>query len=187
MAESASNIQNLCASMQGLDLLFQDHQDQLEQKLFQDQDHMELVPLVEAAKRLGVTRRYAHKLASSGRLQAIQDAKGHWLVKMEQGQIQIQIQDQVEQKVFQDQDHMEHTQFQAQVISGYQQQIKELQGKFDAAQEQLQGASFRNGYLESQVNSLQNELQNQTETIKLLTDSKPKSGWWQKFKENFSK
>ena len=56
--------------------------------------------------------------------------------------------------------------------------VRELQHKLDAAQEQLNGASFRNGYLESQVNSLTRELESHKDTIKLLTDSQHKTGWW---------
>ncbi len=62
--------------------------------------------------------------------------------------------------------------------TGLLQLVRELQDRLDAAQEQLQGASFRNGYLESQVEGLKNELQGQRETIKLLTDSQHKPGWW---------
>ena len=197
MAEPALNFENLTASTEGLDLLFQNHQNQVEQIQIQDQDHLEqnvfqdldpveLIPLVEAAKRLGITRRYVHKLVSSGRIQAIRDSKGHWFVKVEQGKIQIQ--DHLEPKAFHNQDHLEpHVPFQlpAEVVHGYQQQIRELQEKFDAAQHQLQGASFRTGYLESKVESLNNELQNQTETIKLLTDSQHNAGWWHRFSSWF--
>lgn len=45
-------------------------------------------------------------------------------------------------------------------------------------QNQLQAASFRNGYLESQ-------LENQREQIKLLTDSQNKGGWWARFSSWF--
>ncbi len=45
---------------------------------------------------------------------------------------------------------------------------------------QLQGATFRNGYLEGQ-------LETERQQVKLLTDSKHRSSWWQKLKENFSK
>jgi hypothetical protein len=45
-------------------------------------------------------------------------------------------------------------------------------------QNQLQAASFRNGYLESQ-------LENQREQIKLLTDSQHKGGWWARFSSWF--
>lgn len=192
MAEPLRDIEISAVSTEGLDQLFQDQVIQVEPKDFQDEIHLEpnefqdldqveLVPLAEAAKKLGVSRRYAQKLASSGRIQATQDHKGRWLVKMEHGQIHVI---QVELKEFQGEIHLEQGrfQFQDQVIQDYQRQIKELQQKFDVAQEQLKGASFRNGYLESQVESFKNELENQRDTIKLLTDSQHKPSLWARFK-----
>jgi hypothetical protein len=52
----------------------------------------------------------------------------------------------------------------------------ELEKKVSDAQREIQAASFRNGYLESQ-------LETQRDQIKLLTDSKHKPGWWQRFKQ----
>ncbi len=52
--------------------------------------------------------------------------------------------------------------------------VQDLQAKLDAANHQLQAASFRNGYLESQ-------LQERVEDIKLLTDSQHKRGRWSRF------
>lgn len=49
--------------------------------------------------------------------------------------------------------------------------IQDLQAKLDSANQQLQAASFRNGYLESQVD-------HHKEQIKLLTDSQHKASWW---------
>jgi hypothetical protein len=44
--------------------------------------------------------------------------------------------------------------------------------------QQLQGASFRNGYLEAQMEGRDRD-------IKLLTDSQHKRGWWAKFSSWF--
>ena len=141
-----------------------------DQDQIQFQDQVELVPLVEAAKRLGVSRRYAHKLATAGKIAAEKDHNGHWLVRMEQGQIQFQ--DQVEQTRFQDQIQVEQTQFQIpfqdQVVHGYQNQVKDLQ-------EKLEAATFRVGYLQAQLEASQ-------QTIKLLEDSQHKQGWWPRLK-----
>jgi excisionase family DNA binding protein len=63
--------------------------------------------------------------------------------------------------------------------------VKDLQNKLTDAQEQLKGASYRNGYLEGQVESFKNELYSQKETIKLLTDSQHKPGWWSKMRSWF--
>lgn len=53
--------------------------------------------------------------------------------------------------------------------------IQDLQSKLDKANQQLQAASFRNGYLESQVDS-------HKEQIKLLVDSQHNNHpWWHRF------
>jgi hypothetical protein len=44
--------------------------------------------------------------------------------------------------------------------------------------QQLQGASYRNGYLEAQ-------LEGRDRDIKLLTDSRSKRGWWARFSSWF--
>jgi len=57
--------------------------------------------------------------------------------------------------------------------------VQDLQTKLDNANQQLQAASFRNGYLESQ-------LENHKEQIKLLTDNQHKQGWWARLKNRFT-
>lgn len=52
--------------------------------------------------------------------------------------------------------------------------VQDMQNKLDSANHQLQAATYRNGYLESQLES--KELQ-----IKLLTDSQPKRTGWSRF------
>lgn len=56
--------------------------------------------------------------------------------------------------------------------------VTDLQSKLDKAQEQLQSASFRNGYLES-------KLEDKEHQIKLLTDSQHKASWWARFSSCF--
>ena len=56
--------------------------------------------------------------------------------------------------------------------------VQNLQNKLDNANQQLQAASFRNGYLESQ-------LQERDKEIKLLTDSQHKN-WWTRLKSRFT-
>jgi hypothetical protein len=56
--------------------------------------------------------------------------------------------------------------------------IQDLQNKLDNANQQLQAASFRNGYLESQ-------LQERDKEIKLLTDSQHKN-WWTRLQSWFT-
>lgn len=52
--------------------------------------------------------------------------------------------------------------------------VEDLQAKLDLANRQLQAASFRNGYLEAQV-------EGQLQQIKLLADSQSKTFWWKRF------
>lgn len=166
MAEPAQEIKTSPTDTEGLEPLFQVDLEPKDQGQIQFQDQVDLVPLAEAAKRLGVSRRYAHKLVTGGKIPAIRDGSGRWLVKVEQGQIQFQ--DQVEPIEFQDQIQVEpeRFQFQDQVIQGYQDQVRELQ-------EKLEAATYRVGYLQAQ-------LETSKETIKLLSDSQHKPGWWQR-------
>jgi len=167
VAEPAQEVKQTPASTEGLEQLFQVDLEPKDQDQIQFQGQVDLVPLAEAAKRLGVSRRYAQKLVTSGKIQGMKDQAGRWLVKMEQGQIQFQ--DQVEPIEFHDQFQVEQRefQFQDQVIQGYQDQIRQLQDKLEAA-------TFRAGYLQAQLEASQ-------ETIKLLTDSQHKTGWWFRF------
>lgn len=53
--------------------------------------------------------------------------------------------------------------------------VQDLQAKLDKANDQLQSANFRNGYLESKLEEREKE-------IKLLTDGQHKPRWWARFK-----
>lgn len=65
--------------------------------------------------------------------------------------------------------------------------VSDLQTKLDKANQELQAANFRVGYLENQVSERQNDIVDLTSTIKLLTDSQHKPSWWQRFKAFFVK
>jgi hypothetical protein len=54
----------------------------------------------------------------------------------------------------------------------------ELDTKLAEAQREIQGAAYRNGYLESQ-------LEIEREQVKLLTDSQHKAGWWHRLSSWF--
>ena len=58
--------------------------------------------------------------------------------------------------------------------------VTDLQSKLDKTNERLQGATYRNGYLES-------KLEEREKQILLLTDSQHKPGWWAKFSSWFFK
>lgn len=66
------------------------------------------------------------------------------------------------------------------LVEELRRQITELKSENQGLQKDLQGANWRNGYLESQV-------QSQTEQIQLLTDSRHSHRrWWHKFMSYFS-
>ena len=56
--------------------------------------------------------------------------------------------------------------------------IKDLAGKLAVSNEQVTAATYRNGYLEAQLEA-------QREQIKLLTDSQHRPGWWGRFSDWF--
>lgn len=58
--------------------------------------------------------------------------------------------------------------------------VTDLQAKLDKANEQLQGATYRNGYLES-------KLEEREKQILMLTDNQQKGGWWARFSGWFFK
>lgn len=64
------------------------------------------------------------------------------------------------------------------VINVLLKRLADVEGQLTSAQKELQGAVWRNGYLESQ-------LENGREQIKLLTDSQHKGSWWAGFKKWF--
>ena len=73
---------------------------------------------------------------------------------------------------FQSEEYRELVELKAK-LSVFQRENQELKG-------QLQGATYRNGYLES-------KLEDREQQIKLLTDSQHKGGWWAKFSSWFFK
>lgn len=182
MTETAKKIHLEPVGTEGLDQLFQVELDQEVQSQDQ-QGQVDHIPLMDAAKRLGLSRRYVHKLVTEGRIQAFRDSRGRWLVKMDQGQIQLQDQpDQVSQMdlhLEQNEIHLEEP-TEGQQTNRLLDMIENLQRQVNAGQNQLQAASYRNGYLEAQ-------LQEREKEIKLLTDSQSKHRrWWHRFASYFN-
>lgn len=64
------------------------------------------------------------------------------------------------------------------VINVLLKRLADVEKQLTDAQKELQGAVWRNGYLESQ-------LENERQQIKLLTDSQHKGSWWAGFKKWF--
>jgi len=66
------------------------------------------------------------------------------------------------------------------LIEELRKQVLELKTENQSLQKDLQGANWRNGYLESQAET-------KDQQIKLLTDSQHKGGWWARFSSWFLK
>ena len=74
------------------------------------------------------------------------------------------------------------------LLEGFQQANINLGSLIKANQElvaKLEAATYRNGYLESQISERQREIEQHREQIKLLTDSHLKRGWWWRFSSWF--
>lgn len=59
--------------------------------------------------------------------------------------------------------------------------VEDLQDKLERANRELQAANYRVGYLENQVSERERDIQELDGTVKLLTDSQHRTGWWTKF------
>jgi hypothetical protein len=66
------------------------------------------------------------------------------------------------------------------LVDELRKQVLELKNENLGLHKELQGANWRNGYLESQAET-------KDQQIKLLTDSHIRGGWWTKFSSWFLK
>ena len=161
MGEPAREVKEVQASLEGLEKFFEPVQEVIQDRSssgvegVQDQIQGEpsMVPLSRAAEVSGKARRYLLSLIHKGKLQAVKDDKGAWLVSLEQIQDRSRARVEVVQEVIQDQG-----------VEGVQDQI---QGRafvdVQVLLKQLQDATYRNGWLEGQLASA-------SEQIKLLPD-----------------
>jgi hypothetical protein len=119
----------------------------------QIQGASKMIPLSKAAEISGKARRYLLTLIHKGKLEGEKDQSGAWLVSLDQ----IQARSRTGVDVIQDQ-----------VLEVVQDQIQPP--GFDALSlfRELQAATFRNGYLESQVATY-------SEQVKLLPDLQAKA------------
>ncbi len=134
--------------------------------------------LTEAAETLGVTERTIRRWIKQRRIPAwkVDGPRGpEWRIHRGSNLDTVDITP----------DHFKSTVVNRQETTSLIELVKELQDKLNDAQDQLKGASYRNGYLESQVESYKNELHSQKETIKLLTDSHHKPSWLGKIRSFF--
>ena len=189
MDNLAPNYQNIQpTSVEGLDQIFVGMAEALDvarPELAGVQDEGQLVPITEAAERLGITRRSALRLIHEGKLDGAKDGHGQWQVKTSSIQARLCAKSPSDQvievlavehgpsldvagpELAEDQDEGQAEGQPQGPASVDPVLVKELLAKLEAL-------TYRNGYLEAQLEA-------ERQTVKLLTDSQHKPGWWQKF------
>ncbi|MBX9724802.1 MAG: helix-turn-helix domain-containing protein [Candidatus Obscuribacterales bacterium] len=161
------------------------------------------VSITEAARMLGIDRRYALRLAHKGKLSGHQDEKSQWFISIESIKNRMgQAQGHSQAKRGQAQGHspvkMGQAQEEAQVHDAVNLQLDEDVRQSEAMpppnidlakalveiSHKLEHATYRNGWLEAKLEEVQKE---RDQAIKLLTDSQHKPSWWAKFSSWFFK
>lgn len=190
------------ASTDGLDDLFSQTLEVLQEGFGGVQEGLqegglEAVSLAKAARLLGVHRRYALDLIHKGKLTAFKNPKGQWQVPL----------DAIEQRneTTQPDDQEDLLEVVDEVLEGSLEGLQEglleappptdpdqlsafkdrlildLQSKLNEKDTQLQSATYRIGWLESQVQERETDIQE----LKLLVDHQSNSNWWAQFKAWF--
>jgi hypothetical protein len=139
------------------------------------------VSLVEAAEKLGITRRSALRLIQQGKLAGAKEGQGQWFVSMRS------IVDRLQAKNVSASD-IQHVALEVAEghgqawpegqEKGHLEMIKELQTKIEAL-------TYRTGYLQSQLLERESDLAARDQQIRLLTDSQHKPDRWQRFRSWF--
>lgn len=166
-------------------------------------DTLQWVSIVQAAARLNKSERTIHRYLKASKLASKTDWEGRLLVGLSaradtssrvptgEGKVNIDLPTSSEQSadrltlVLTDADEFDDA------VNALPTDAATLQNNFSKEmdkhlelikqlQEQVQAASYRNGYLES-------KLEEREKDIKLLTDSQHKSSWWSQFSRWFFK
>jgi len=189
------------ASTDGLDDLFVEGMDQAQEQAqpekqeAQDQAHdPQVVPIALAAELLGVHRRYALRLVHKEKISGYQDENGHWFIEQksiterlqQMGQAQEQAHLEIDQAQGPAQPEIREAQDQAQEVeildlsSSSDSFPQNLVGteEFKELQSKIEALTWRNGYLEAQLEAERNQ-------VKLLTDQLHKPNWWSRFTDWF--
>lgn len=169
MSDTARDYQTMPpTTTEGLDDLFETEVNDLEQvqarsrsrvDQVQDrclevvQDLSGMIPLSKAAEISGKARRYLLSLIHKGKLEGVKDKNGAWLVSLDQ--VQARSSNRVDQ-------------VQDQCLEVVQDQIQAPGFDPQSLFRELQAATFRNGYLESQIATY-------SEQLKLLPDLQKKA------------
>lgn len=173
--EAAKEIKNENTTTQGMEDLFLESENE-DQELFPQKEQgnkeqfstevqaVELVPVSEAARVFGKTRRYISKLAKEGRVRAERNDKNQWIVELESIEEFFQQAGTEEQAVPQTENKGNSP---VRTLMD-QERIKFLEERNKELEQEVRTAHFRLGYLES-------EMVRKEEKLKLLEDHQYKA------------
>ena len=133
-------------------------------------ESFELISMAEAARRLNMPYPTLRRHVLNGKIQSVTGQDGKLLVKI----AKTEQASNAAEKTLNSNDHLL---IPGEYFANIQNLLDELKTEREysrALAAKLEAASHRNGYLEAQTESYQ-------EQIKLLTDSQHKSGWWTRF------
>ncbi|MBS3904836.1 MAG: hypothetical protein KGZ39_05875 [Simkania sp.] len=145
----------------------------------------EIVSTDEAAKRLGISSRAVIKRLQAGSLQGFRDTtktRSEWRIYWKEPSSEPAIKSKHNQTEPEGTGTEERTVSKEPVGTGSDSYLIELNKKL---LEQVQALTYRNGYLQSQLVEREQDIAEQGERIKLLTDSQHKRGWWARFSSWF--
>jgi len=180
MSESARDLKVLPATTtEGLEDLFDVEVDEgpaMARPLVADD---QVMPLGGAAEMLGITRRSALRLIQEGKLAGAKDGHGQWQVKTDSIESRLQNKNQtaseIQQVAVEVADGHLHA-WPGGQAEGQQEIMRELLSKMEAL-------TYRNGYLESQLQERERDIEERDQQLKLLTDRQHKPGLWGRFKK----
>lgn len=145
----------------------------------------EIVSTDEAAKRLGISSRAVIKRLQAGSLQGFRDTtktRSEWRIYWKEPGSEPAINSKRTQAEPEGTSTEERTEAKELNGTGSDSYLIELNKKL---LEQVQALTYRNGYLQSQLTEREQDIAEQDEKIKLLTDSQHKRGWWSRFSSWF--
>lgn len=145
----------------------------------------EIVSTDEAARRLGISSRAVIKRLQTGALQGFRDTtktRSEWRIYWKEPSSEPTNKSKNIQTEPERTSTEERTASKEPNGTGSDSYLIELNKKL---LEQVQALTYRNGYLQSQLTEREQDIAEQNEQIKLLTDSQHKSGWWARFSSWF--
>lgn len=145
----------------------------------------EIVSTDEAARRLGISSRAVIKRLQTGSLQGFRDTtktRSEWRIYWKEPSSEPVNKSKNIQTEPERTGTEERTTPKEPSGTGSDSYLIELNKKL---LEQVQALTYRNGYLQSQLVEREQDIAEQEEKIKLLTDSQYKRGWWARFSSWF--